>query len=183
MSCCSNQSTECMTFEVRKACADDIPCIHGMIQVSDTRSVNPHPMSPDHVSPAGAGQLWEHTRWPQAVRWGSAAGWWILELRFPAALPGICGRRCIQWGYSVSSAAITSIIIPFWLNHFVGHRKPIGYALAYFSYSTWVGRSLHLEDLYVQPFYRFKGVGRLIIQKVNIWLNFICLIAIILLYI
>lgn len=50
--------------------------------------------------------------------------------------------------------------------NFVVHRKPIGYALAYFSYSTWVGRSLHLEDLYVQPFYRFKGVGRLVIQKV-----------------
>lgn len=33
MSCCSNQNNECMTFEVRKACADDIPCIHGMIQV------------------------------------------------------------------------------------------------------------------------------------------------------
>lgn len=33
MSCCSNQNNECMSFEVRKACADDIPCIHGMIQV------------------------------------------------------------------------------------------------------------------------------------------------------
>lgn len=33
MSCCSNQANECMSFEVRKACADDIPCIHGMIQV------------------------------------------------------------------------------------------------------------------------------------------------------
>lgn len=44
--------------------------------------------------------------------------------------------------------------------------KPVGYAMCYFSYSTWVGRSLFLEDLYVQPFYRFKGLGRMIIQKV-----------------
>lgn len=38
--------------------------------------------------------------------------------------------------------------------------------MAYFSYSTWIGRSLHLEDLYVQTSYRYKGIGRLFVQKV-----------------
>lgn len=47
-----------------------------------------------------------------------------------------------------------------------GVRKPIGYAVSYFGYSTWVGRSLFLEDLYIQPYYRYKGVGRMVIQKV-----------------
>lgn len=44
--------------------------------------------------------------------------------------------------------------------------KPVGYAICYFAYSTWVGRSLFLEDLYVQPFYRFKGIGKKLIAKV-----------------
>ncbi|XP_077327213.1 thialysine N-epsilon-acetyltransferase-like [Lithobates pipiens] len=35
----------------------------------------------------------------------------------------------------------------------------VGYALSYYSYSTWNGRSLYLEDLYVMPSYRGKGVG------------------------
>lgn len=38
--------------------------------------------------------------------------------------------------------------------------------MSYFAYSTWLGRTLHLEDLYIQPFYRYKGVGRLLVQKV-----------------
>ena len=45
-------------------------------------------------------------------------------------------------------------------------RKQVGYAVVYFGYSTWVGRTLHLEDLYVQPFYRYKGVGRTLIGKI-----------------
>lgn len=35
----------------------------------------------------------------------------------------------------------------------------VGYALSYYSYSTWKGRSLYLEDLYVMPSYRGKGIG------------------------
>ncbi|CAH0557691.1 unnamed protein product [Brassicogethes aeneus] len=36
----------------------------------------------------------------------------------------------------------------------------IGYALFYSSYSTWLGKSIFLEDLYVQPAYRCSGIGK-----------------------
>ncbi|XP_056408206.1 thialysine N-epsilon-acetyltransferase-like [Hyla sarda] len=35
----------------------------------------------------------------------------------------------------------------------------VGYALSFFTYSTWEGRSLYLEDLYVMPEHRGSGVG------------------------
>ncbi|XP_018430488.1 PREDICTED: diamine acetyltransferase 2-like [Nanorana parkeri] len=35
----------------------------------------------------------------------------------------------------------------------------VGYALSHYIYSTWKGRSLYLEDLYVMPQYRGKGIG------------------------
>ncbi|XP_069623700.1 uncharacterized protein [Ranitomeya imitator] len=35
----------------------------------------------------------------------------------------------------------------------------VGYALSFFTYSTWEGRALYLEDLYVMPEYRGRGIG------------------------
>lgn len=40
-----------------------------------------------------------------------------------------------------------------------------GIALYYISYSTWRGRCLYLEDLYIQPAYRRGGIGRILFQK------------------
>lgn len=40
-----------------------------------------------------------------------------------------------------------------------------GMALYYISYSTWRGRCLYLEDLYIQPQYRRRGIGRLLFQR------------------
>jgi GNAT superfamily N-acetyltransferase len=41
----------------------------------------------------------------------------------------------------------------------------IGFALYFFSYSTWVGRRcLYLEDLFVQPAHRGKGAGIALMQ-------------------
>lgn len=39
-------------------------------------------------------------------------------------------------------------------------RQPVGYALCFHTYSTWEGKSLFLEDLYVRPSHRKSGVGR-----------------------
>ena len=44
-----------------------------------------------------------------------------------------------------------------------------GMALYYTSYSTWKGRCLYLEDLYIQPEYRRAGVGKALFdQLVNL---------------
>lgn len=42
----------------------------------------------------------------------------------------------------------------------------VGYGLYYFIYSTWTGRNVYLEDIYVMPQYRGQGIGTKIIQKV-----------------
>ena len=35
----------------------------------------------------------------------------------------------------------------------------VGFALSFFAYSTWKGRCLYLEDLFVQPEHRGRGLG------------------------
>ncbi len=40
------------------------------------------------------------------------------------------------------------------------NREPIGFALWFFTWSTWRGKKcLHLEDLFVEPQHRGKGAG------------------------
>ena len=45
----------------------------------------------------------------------------------------------------------------------------LGFALHFFTYSTWQGRSLYLEDLYVTPSARGRGFGRRLIASVARW--------------
>lgn len=42
----------------------------------------------------------------------------------------------------------------------------IGYAIYYTCYSTWLGKSIFLEDLYVTPSYRSCGIGKELILSV-----------------
>ncbi|KAM8819456.1 thialysine N-epsilon-acetyltransferase [Rhynchonycteris naso] len=42
----------------------------------------------------------------------------------------------------------------------------VGYGLYYFIYSTWKGRNIYLEDIYIKPEYRGQGIGSKIIKKV-----------------
>jgi len=42
----------------------------------------------------------------------------------------------------------------------------VGMALVYFRFSTWKGRTVHLEDLVVKDTYRGKGIGDLLYTKV-----------------
>lgn len=37
---------------------------------------------------------------------------------------------------------------------------PVGFFVYFFSFSTWVGRGLFLDDLYIKPEYRAKGIGK-----------------------
>lgn len=45
-------------------------------------------------------------------------------------------------------------------------NRIIGFALYYFSYSTWKGRCLYLEDIYVCADYRNKGIGQSLFARV-----------------
>ncbi len=42
----------------------------------------------------------------------------------------------------------------------------IGFALYYFVYYTWVGKSLYLDDLYVKEAYRGQKIGSKLLDKV-----------------
>lgn len=42
----------------------------------------------------------------------------------------------------------------------------IGYVIIFFAYYTWVGKSLYMDDLYVRPNYRGKGIGSQLLQQV-----------------
>lgn len=46
--------------------------------------------------------------------------------------------------------------------------RSAGFALFFYNYSTWEGcAGIHLEDLYVSPWARGKGVGRALIEAVS----------------
>ncbi|XP_042330097.1 thialysine N-epsilon-acetyltransferase isoform X2 [Sceloporus undulatus] len=42
----------------------------------------------------------------------------------------------------------------------------IGYALYFFTYSTWKGRNIYMEDLYVMPEFRGKGIGKKLMRTI-----------------
>lgn len=45
--------------------------------------------------------------------------------------------------------------------------EPVGFAVYYFSFSTWQGRNgIYLEDLYVTPEHRGSGLGRALMKAV-----------------
>lgn len=44
--------------------------------------------------------------------------------------------------------------------------QPAGFALYFPTYSTWQGPSLHLEDLFVLPAFRGKGIGKALLNHV-----------------
>ncbi|KAJ8960978.1 hypothetical protein NQ318_020282 [Aromia moschata] len=62
--------------------------------------------------------------------------------------------------FDTESPAFTCIVAELSDGHIVG------YALYYYSYSTWVGKSILLEDIYVQPAYRRNGIGRQLFMAV-----------------
>lgn len=46
-------------------------------------------------------------------------------------------------------------------------RKPAGFALYFYNYSTWMGQpGIYLEDLFVQPELRGHGIGKALLQRV-----------------
>lgn len=55
-----------------------------------------------------------------------------------------------------------------WIYIFVAEMdsKVVGMALYYYGFSTWKGRSLHLEDLIVNENYRKLGIGKALMNQV-----------------
>uniref|UniRef100_A0A8C1FVL2 TNF superfamily member 12 n=1 Tax=Cyprinus carpio carpio TaxID=630221 RepID=A0A8C1FVL2_CYPCA len=47
-----------------------------------------------------------------------------------------------------------------------GHTK-VGYSLYFYTYSSWKGRAVYMEDLYVMPEFRGKGIGKALMSKVS----------------
>jgi GNAT superfamily N-acetyltransferase len=47
------------------------------------------------------------------------------------------------------------------------HSIPVGFALYFYNYSTWRGHAgIYLEDLYVSPEHRGKGIGKALLTRV-----------------
>lgn len=46
------------------------------------------------------------------------------------------------------------------------NEKIIGYAVVYYTYSTWCGKAMFLEDIYVTPEFRNKHVGSRLLKAV-----------------
>jgi GNAT superfamily N-acetyltransferase len=44
--------------------------------------------------------------------------------------------------------------------------EPAGFALFFPVYSTWRGRAMHLEDLFVRPRFRGRGIGKALLTRV-----------------
>ncbi|XP_030830329.1 LOW QUALITY PROTEIN: diamine acetyltransferase 1-like, partial [Strongylocentrotus purpuratus] len=42
----------------------------------------------------------------------------------------------------------------------------VAYAMYFCAYSTWIGKLLYLEDLFIQPSHRGKGLGKAMVCKV-----------------
>jgi GNAT superfamily N-acetyltransferase len=47
------------------------------------------------------------------------------------------------------------------------NAQPVGFALYFYNYSTWRGHAgIYLEDLYVSPEHRGKGIGKALLTRV-----------------
>jgi GNAT superfamily N-acetyltransferase len=54
----------------------------------------------------------------------------------------------------------------FWVLLAEWHGEPVGFAFYFFNYSTWLGRpGLYLEDLFVRPSARGKGIGKALLAR------------------
>ncbi len=47
-----------------------------------------------------------------------------------------------------------------------GDEKIVGYVTYFYAYYTWTGKSLYMDDLYVTPAFRGKGLGTRLIHQV-----------------
>ena len=46
-------------------------------------------------------------------------------------------------------------------------KKIIGYTTWFYTYFTWSGKGMYIDDLFVKPEYRGSGIGKMLLNKVN----------------
>ncbi|XP_043466816.1 spermidine/spermine N(1)-acetyltransferase-like protein 1 [Leptopilina heterotoma] len=73
--------------------------------------------------------------------------------------PKISYQDLVRDGFDTSPPLFTSYVATV-------QEKVVGYAIFYYVYSTWKGKALFLEDLYVCEEYRNKGIGGLLFDTV-----------------
>jgi GNAT superfamily N-acetyltransferase len=65
----------------------------------------------------------------------------------------------IRDGFTPGSAPKFRVVIAEW------NGGPAGFALFFYNYSTWHGRAgIYLEDLFVKPAFRGKGIGKALLS-------------------
>ncbi len=46
-------------------------------------------------------------------------------------------------------------------------EKPVGYAVYFYNYSTWLGKNgIYLEDIYISPAHRRRGAGKALLRHI-----------------
>lgn len=54
----------------------------------------------------------------------------------------------------------------FFCNVATCNEKIVGYTIFYYTYSTWRGKAMYLEDIYVTPEFRRKDIGSGLLKTV-----------------
>lgn len=73
--------------------------------------------------------------------------------------PKLSLQDLVRDGFNTSPPLFTSYVATV-------QEKVVGYAIFFYIYSTWKGKALFLEDLYVSEEYRNKGIGSLLFDNV-----------------
>jgi GNAT superfamily N-acetyltransferase len=70
-------------------------------------------------------------------------------------------------GFPESGAPRFHALIAEWREEEATPPQPAGFALYFFNYSTWRGHTgIWVEDLYVRPAFRGRGIGKALLQRV-----------------
>ncbi len=97
------------------------------------------------------------------------------EARFTGGPDGMAVPRLVLFGSSVwgaqswywiiAASFLVGAVLPFSLGKLREQGAPAGFALFFHNFSTFLGKpGLYLEDLYVKPQFRGRGIGRALLE-------------------
>ena len=88
---------------------------------------------------------------------------------FPVIMEMIRDLAAFEKAFEEVTNSVEQMILEeehFFVELAVLDEEIVGMALCFFAYYTWVGKSLYLDDLFVMPAYRGKGIGTLLLRRV-----------------